>query len=568
MTESIRWQVRLEPQASLAHLETRIELQPGERFSLPAWIPGSYLVREFVRGVQDLHLESAAGAPLRVHKTRKDEWEVDLDQAQECVLRYSVYGRELTVRTAHIDSTHAFFNGANAFMRFHGREHLPQDISVQTPDDWGAFISLPVVEGNYRADNFIHLADTVFEFGPHRVHSFEIDSIPHRFIFWGADNLPIDIAKLEEDTIALVRQNMKTVGAHLPYERYDFIFHITPNGRGGLEHRDSTTLAVSWDSFETADGYLDMLTLIAHEHFHAWNGRRMTPVSLANPDFQTENYVDELWVVEGFTSYFDELNTLLAGRMTRQQWLERQAASLNAMERVFGRTRQSLTESSFDAWIRLYRPYEHTRNQTVSYYLKGALVALAIDLRIREASNGEKDLRHVTQELWRHWETTQSGYTTEEVLDIIRSIGGDDVAQDAHVWVTTTTPPPFERLFATQGITLGRAEKPGNDVGFDIAQEQGSAVVSSVNEARKQDVGSLMPGDEIIAIDGRRVRGPEFKNRVMNLVRAKSPSTVRFLVFRMGRQLEVDVTLSTAHDWALRFSDELTAGAGIRWLSE
>ena len=554
MTDLLRWHVRLDPSASLIHLELRAELQPGERFSMPAWIPGSYLVREFVRGVQDLRITRANGAAVPTTKTSKNEWRVDLDAPAECVLSYSVYGRELSVRTAHVDSTHAFFNGANAFMRFERLSSLPHAVEIEVPSCWTAFVSLPEQDGAFVARDFVHLADTVFEVGPHEWHAFEIDGVPHRFVFWGDAALPIDLPKLESDTIALVRQNMATLDAPLPYERYDFIFHITPSGRGGLEHRDSTTLAVSWDSFETKDGYLDMLTLIAHEHLHAWNGRRMTPASLAEPDFNVENYVDELWVVEGFTSYYDELNTLLAGRMTLDAWLSRQAKSLTALQKTFGRTRQALTESSFDAWIRLYRPYEHTRNQTVSYYLKGALVALAIDLRLRASTGGAHGLSDVVRTLWQRWTERQLGYTTHEVLALISELGGSEVGTDARAWVTTTTPPPFEELFASHGLLLDVSSETNSDFGFEFQVESGSAVISSVNEARADAIGALSPGDEIIALDGRRVRGSELRARLQAIC-AEGPTETSVLLFRLGRQREVTIQVSAVTDFILRVDD-------------
>ena len=545
MSDAILWEVRVQPARSLVELQITRTFQPGESFSLPAWIPGSYLVREFVRGVQDLAITDEHQRTVPVEKTEKATWRVACDSPTRATLQYTVYAHELTVRTAHVDDTHAFFNGAHVFMRFPDSADAPHDIRVTPPEGWRAFVSLPLHDGAFRADDYIHLADTVFELGDHTTRTFTVDGVPHRLIFWGDGQLPIDFPRLEADTIALIQQNKATFGGELPYERYDFVFHISPNGYGGLEHRDSTTLAVGWNHFETEDGYLDMLTLIAHEHFHAWNGRRITPAALQFPEFQRENYTHELWVIEGFTSYYDELNTMLAGRMTRQQWIERLAKSLNALQKVHGRHRQALTESSFDAWIRLYRPYEHTRNQTVSYYLKGAIVALAIDLRIQQATDNQRDLSHVLRELWRQWTTARSAYTTHDVLALIRSIAGDHCADDAQRWVTTTEEPPLEALLATQDIRLTTDEQ-GTDFGFDWRAEGSAAIVSSVDEARGDDLQALQPGDEIIAINQRRVHAGELRARLQSIAKNPANASAHVLLFRLGRQRDVTITLKSA----------------------
>ena len=550
--QAISWRLHLEALHSLIHVETTVQLKDGDRFSLPAWIPGSYMVREFVRGLQDLRVQTLDGEDVTLEHPDKATWVVRLETPQQVVIRYAIYGRELTVRTAHIDDTHAFFNGANVFLRFEGRAHLPQQVEIAAPETWTAFVSLPQHEGRFTADNYVHLADTAFEIGPHPSFEFQVDGIPHRMIFWGADGLLDKIPQLQADTIALMEQNRDTFQRPLPYERYDIIFHVTPSARGGLEHRDSTTLATPWAYFETEEGYLDMLTLIAHEHFHAYNGRRLAPASLEHIDYSQENYLSELWVIEGFTSYFDELNTLRAGLMTQEQWLERTAKAFSALYRTYGRTRQSLTEASHDAWIRLYRPYEHTRNQTVSYYLKGSLVALAIDLRLRERSGGEVALEHVLQSIWREWQDHNVHYTTESVLRRIGELGGDVVEEDARQWVTGTDEPPYAELLASHGIQWAEEDSKPADFGIVLEPSQDPAVVSSLDEARYDAIGALRPGDEIVALNKRRVRRNEIEARLVAL--SKGPEDVHtFTVFRLGRQREVSVVLKSAPQIQLSF---------------
>lgn len=559
MTQAIHFNVRIDTARSLLHIETHVTLQDGDEFYLPVWIPGSYFVREFERALQDLRLDTPAGSDLRLERTDKTTWRVHSSEPADVVLRYAIYGHELSVRSAHIDHTHAFFNGANALMCFHRFRELPQSVSIDAPEDWTSFVSLPVQADRFVADNYVHLADTAFEIGPHPHRSFDVDGVPHRMIFWGGEHLLNDLPRLQKDIEDIIVQNRDTFARALPYERYDIIFHITPEVRGGLEHRDSTTLATPWHFFESEEGYLDMLSLIAHEHFHAYNGRRLAPASLEHIDYRRENYTEELWVIEGFTSYYDELNTLRAGKMTPQQWLDRTAQAFTRLMRTFGRTRQSLTEASFDAWIRLYRPYEHTRNQTVSYYLKGSLVALAIDLRMRAHSEGRVGLEHVTQQLWAQWADNNHHYTSDDVLKIIETLTDAEVAADARRWVTTEQPPPYKALLASVGIRWEEAIGERPDVGFELQTRGESPVVTSIDDARHQDLAELLPGDEIVSIDGRRVTTGTIESRLKALA-APEPTEHTLTVFQLGRQRDIRITLRALPEIKLSASDD-----GAQW---
>lgn len=551
MTTTPHFHVRIAPQQSLLHVEIRVAVQDGDTFFLPVWIPGSYLIREFERGLQDLHIDAPSEARVFLERTDKTTWQIHADAPTDITLRYSIYGRELTVRTAHIDPSHAFFNGANALVCFPHLKDRPHRVSIEAPDGWTSFVSLPEEQGDFIADSYVHLADTAFEIGPHPHHDFHVDGVPHRMIFWGIDGLPSQLPALEKDTADIIRQNRETFGRPLPYARYDFIFHITPTARGGLEHRDSTTLATPWHYFESDAGYVDMLTLIAHEHFHAYNGRRLAPASLEHIDFTKENYTQELWAIEGFTSYFDELNTYLANKMTRAQWLERLGKAFTQLFRTHGRTRQPLTEASFDAWIRLYRPYEHTRNQTVSYYLKGSLVALAVDLRMQQVSQGRAGLKNVMQEMWARWEDHDEHYTLESVLDIVRSLTDERVAEEMKTWLTTTDAPPYQELLEGAGVVWQEVTSDPVDVGIQLRLDADSAIVVSRDEGRGDALAELLPGDEIVAVDGRRVRSAEIAARLQTIV-GPEPTEHTLTIFRLGTQRSVRITLWAGTEIQLR----------------
>lgn len=551
MTQEPHFHVRIDPTASLLHIEISLAIEDGDTFFLPVWIPGSYLIREFERAIQDLRIESLSDAKVRLSREDKTTWRIHASAATEVTLRYSIYGHELSVRSAHIDHTHAFFNGANALVCFERFKDCRQHVSITAPEGWISFVSLPEDRHAFVADDYVHLADTAFEIGPHPHHAFEVDGVPHRMIFWGSEGLPLRLPALEEDTRAIIQQNRDTFGRPLPYERYDIIFHITPEVRGGLEHRDSTTLATPWHFFESEEGYLDMLTLIAHEHFHAYNGRRLAPASLEHVDFTRENYTTELWVIEGFTSYFDELNTYKAGKMTYAQWLDRTAKALTRLHQTYGRLRQPLTEASFDAWIRLYRPYEHTRNQTVSYYLKGSLVAMAMDLRMQQVTEGARGLKDVLQELWARWADANVLYTIDSVLKIVRTYTDERIAQEFRDWITGTEEPPYKELLEQRGVIWEEVTSDPPVIGATFDLSGSSPVVASIDEHCAHAFRELLPGDELVAIDGRRVRSATFSARLKAIV-GDEPTQHRLTVFQLERLREIEVTLVKQREIRLR----------------
>lgn len=586
-SDTLNWHVRVSPNESRLYLEARFIAQPGEIGTLPAWIPGSYLIREFVRGISRPHAYSESGEHLYLERCAKAGWRfAGLQEATRVVVRYELYGHELSVRSAHIDSDHAFFNGANAFLRFSNHASAPQHITIEAPDGWRTWCSLKS-EGDatpaeiWAAADYVELADTPFEIGPHESHEFEVAGVPHRFIFWGWQRARIDVARLEADTCKLIETNRAHWGGELPYPRYDFIFHVTPDSRGGLEHRTSTTLATpaSWfdiDSSctetdaanETPAGYLDLLTLIAHEHFHAWNGRRLSPASLEPPNFDEEMFTEELWVIEGFTSYLDELNTLRAGLMPEETYLARLTESLNRLENTPGRQQQSLEEASFDAWIRLYRPWEHSRNQTVSYYLKGALVSLAIDLQLRRDTDGRASLDTLCRQLWQDCYEQGETYTSAQVLERIATLGGEACGARARQWVQSTDDPPFAELLADFGITATRAAQPRPFCGLELGEVQGRTLIRVVRDDGPARHSELVPGDEVLALNDQRVTSSSFNAQ---LARYKAGTELRVTFSRFGEVRQTTLKLAAPRrEWKLTLApnaEDALLRRRQRWLT-
>ncbi|MFT6398400.1 MAG: putative metalloprotease with PDZ domain [Bradymonadia bacterium] len=537
-------------------------VKTGAVFSIPAWTPGSYLLREFARYL-DEPTAAIDGRDVACAKTAKGTWEVA--GSGTLTIRYSFYGHELTVRTPHIDQSHAYFLGTNALVYVHGMEADEHQVSLTMPDGWDVFCALPNRDGAWIAEDYDVLGDTPFECGPdHVVHEFEALGVPHRFIFWGADAVTLDLPKLEADTRALIETNAKTFDGSLPYKNYDFVFHIAAGLRGGLEHLNSTVLATPWKYFDTEKGYKEMLELISHEHFHVWNVKRIRPAALGPFDYQNENYTTGLWVVEGFTSYFDALNCVRAGVVDGAHYIGRLGEDLTKFAKLPGRKKQTVAQASWDAWIRLYRPDENSPNRTVSYYLKGALVSLALDLEIRNQTEGKHELRDVMALLWRDFLDTGAGYADDSIPQAIRRATGVNAAELVANLVHTTQDPDFDSLLESHGLELNREGPEDPWLGIALSATQDGARVSHVRADGPQFGGGVYPGDILVAIDGRRVT---VESMPAIASRLKPNKAVTAHLFRRDQLTVVDVTPAVAPKSAitLRPIEDATAEQRKRW---
>ena len=377
----------------------------GQIVSLPAWIPGSYMIREFARNIVQIRAESE-GRKLRLTKLDKHSW-----RAARCngplTLVYQVYAWDLSVRAAHLDHTHGFFNGTSVFLKVHGKETLPHVVDICPPEGeafahWRVATSLPEHKarrhrfGTYIAQDYDELIDHPVEMGEFTLIRFDAHGVPHEMAITGrvpnldTERLAADLKAICEQQIALFEPTTKRA----PMERYVFLTLAVGDGYGGLEHRASTALICSRADLpvkghpQMTDGYRGFLGLCSHEYFHTWNVKRIKPAVFAPYDLAQENYTPLLWLFEGFTSYYDDLTLVRAGRIDAQAYLGLLAKTLNAVLRGSGRLKQSVADSSFDAWTKYYRQDENAPNAIVSYYQKGALVALLFDLTIRAQTKG------------------------------------------------------------------------------------------------------------------------------------------------------------------------------------
>ncbi len=389
-----------------------------ERLVMPVWTPGSYLVREFGRHVQDFAVKDAAGQPLKWEKTDKHAWRVVTNGARDWHATYRVYANELSVRTSELNSAHAFWNNANLLMYLDGFLQSPATVRVLAPDVWKVATGLPIVPGQkntFRAENFDLLYDSPFEVSNFKTLVFNVKGIPHRIVIDGEGNY--DPERMRRDVQKLVETQVETMGGEIPYRDYTFILHLRANAGGGLEHANSTALGYPRFAFKTERGdrttsaapnttdtpqrdYRGFLSLVSHEFFHLWNVKRIRPDALGPFDYTKENYTKLLWVAEGITDYYADLLLRRAGLITEGEFLAATARSIQNLQNTPGRQVQSVEESSFDTWIKYYRQDENSINSQISYYDKGAILGLLLDLELRKRTNGGKSLDDVMRYLY------------------------------------------------------------------------------------------------------------------------------------------------------------------------
>ncbi|MEZ5645767.1 MAG: peptidase M61 [Burkholderiaceae bacterium] len=489
-------------------------------FSLPVWIPGSYLVREFAQHLQNL-TATQQGRPLAVRQLDKHRWQVQADPGHALALRYEVYAFDASVRTAFLDSTRGFFNPTSLCLRAQGHEALPHELELldeRLPADWQAATALdPVVAdargfGTYRAQDYDELADSPFELGTFWSGEFEAGGVPHRFVVSGAGGW-FDSDRLLQDTQRICQAQMRFWhgdGAP-PFQRYLFMLHASGDGYGGLEHRHSTALictrpdlpaltaenTASGKVSKPPEGYTNLLGLISHEYFHTWNVKRMRPAEFRSYDYDSENYTSLLWFFEGFTSYYDDLMLRRAGLIDEGTYLRLLSKTINQVQQTPGRQVQSVAQASFDAWVKYYRVGENTANATVSYYTKGALVALCLDLTLRGEGHGNLD--QVMQALWQR---TGGGPLREsDLAQELRRIGKRSFANELASWVHGTDDLPLAERLQSLGIQVHRDKAPlAQQLGLRVAEADG-LVIKQVLRGGAAEQAGLAAGDEWLGVE-------------------------------------------------------------------
>jgi predicted metalloprotease with PDZ domain len=534
----------------------------GQQFSLPAWIPGSYMIREFARNIVRIRAEST-GQAVSLRKLDKHTW-----QAAPCnatlTLTYEVYAWDMSVRCAHLDKTQGFFNGTQVFVAVAGAEQGEHLVELRPPRDgigrdWRVATTLPEATGKkgaakrggfgwYRATNYDELIDHPVAMGVFSSAGFTSCGVPHEIVIAG--RIRADIQRLTADLARICATHIAMFGEHPPFERYVFMVHAIGEGHGGLEHRSSTALICARDDLPSinhkkmSDGYANFLSLCSHEYFHSWNVKRIKPSAFMPYDLSRENHTALLWAFEGFTSYYDDLGLRRAGVIAAEAYLARLASTISNVEKGSGRHKQSLAESSFDAWIKYYRQDENSPNAIVSYYDKGALVALCLDLFLRSKTDGRVSLDDVMRELWRSFGKVGRGVPEDGIRQVAEALSGLSLRRFFAAAVDGTGDLPLKRLLKAAGIVLGFDPASANPSLAIKATAEGNVLrLSQVFDGGAAQQAGLSAGDTLVAIDGLRVNSGNLETL---LARYQAGDTITIHAFRRDELMTCSVLLQAA----------------------
>lgn len=514
-----------EPQTHYFHVQVELTDFNQENIivALPTWAPGSYLIREFSKNIDLVKAKNQDGKSLPIKKVAKNRWEIVKAVTDQVVLTYEVYAFELTVRTSFLDLTHGYLNGSNVFMYPEGFKDLGGKLTVIPYKEFKKVsTALPelaegVAKDNgvvFSFENYDHLADCPIEIGNHEEFEFTADGIPHRVAMYGAGNydverLKVDMAKIVEASTAVFGEN--------PNKNYLFIIHNTLVGSGGLEHKNSTTLNVNRWTYE-GDAYLGFLSLVAHEYFHLWLVKRLRPIILGPFDYNQENYTDLLWVMEGFTSYYDELILRRAGFYSPQAYVNKLQGTLNYVENRKGNQVQPIAHASYDAWIKAYRPNENSANTTISYYSKGHLVCAVLDAMLIDAHKGKKCMDDFLQVVYKkYYKERNRGFTEEEFMTELSTFIGKDLTDffERHIYGTETI--NYADYFKKIGVNVEKSVSKRESFGVSTGMKNGRLIVNAVTAGSQAEKAGISPNDELIAFNGFRVDQQSFSSYMGDL---------------------------------------------------
>ena len=550
-----------------------------QRLTLPAWIPGSYLIREFAKNLQGLQARQGRRA-LEVLQTGKSSWEVACKAGQPLQLAYTVYANDASVRTAWLEPSRGFFNGTSLCLRAEGHTQGPHALEIRAPKArpaWSVATGLTALQvnaqgfGTYQAADYDELADCPFELGAFWSGTFKACGVPHRFVVSGATPA-FDGARLLADTKKICETSIRFWhgGRKPPHKSYVFMLNAVDDSYGGLEHRNSTSLICGRRDLprlgeaKTSDGYTTLLGLISHEYFHTWNVKRLRPAEFTRYDYAQENYTRLLWFFEGFTSYYDDLLLRRAGLLDDAGYLKLLNKTLNQVLQTPGRAVQSVAQASFDAWVKYYRQDENTPNATVSYYTKGALVALCLDLTLRQ--EGRTSLDAVMRALWSR---CQAGPMREaDLLAVLANLGGRDFSTELTEWVHGTTDLPLQALLTRQGVAVHEdAAQPAQRLGLRVAETAGIQVKVVLRGGAAERAG-FAAGDEWLGVTAECAPGDGWRlHKLEDLALYAGPQRkLTALVARDKRLLRLPLELPEhATTWRLALRD---AAAVASWLED
>lgn len=514
------------------------------RFRMPAWVPGSYKIRDFARHVQDVTAK-VAGRATPIEQVGKDEWVVRGTQGRPVEVSFRAYCRELTVDTSHVTADHAHLLPATLALYDEHSRPLPHTVHLRLPRGWRAWSGLegPAWDGRLEAAaDYDHLIDCPIEAGDpanYEVRRFEVRGHRHRHVVWMPPQ-GVDWRRVDRDMAAILREAIHVWG-EVPYRHYTFLTHVAADHAGGLEHRNSTVLGADPAHLQNEEKLQTrFLPLVAHEFFHTWNVKRILPAAFQPYDLQRETYTDLLWLFEGFTSYY-ELPILYRAKVCDDESFAKMVGEdLEMYNKAIGRRRRSVAEASRLAWTLLYQPHEHNVNRNVSYYTKGMWVALCLDAELRRR-NVPDGLDRVMRHLWRKHGRTGMGVTDDAFPDLVEQATGVDLRRRIDAWTRGTEELPIDRSLRALGWNVERSWKdPKRKLGLGIEFKPGGQAIARIWE----DVPAfqvLQPDDEVVAAVGYKWRAEHFHEQVAG---KRAGEAVEVSVFREGRlrALQVPIT--------------------------
>lgn len=541
------------PTTHLFEVEMRVTGATGQtaEVALPVWTPGSYLVREYARHVQDFEPKSASGEALTWSKVSKNTWRVDTKGQAGFTVRYRVYANSLKVQEAELTDGFAFWNNAALLMHVAGQLQTPANVTVSAPTGWSIATGLPQVNGpvnTFRAPNFDVLYDSPFLVGPLSQASFDVGGKTHRIAVAGT--APSEAANLLVGPVSRIIQAeiamMHPAGAPpLPYDNYTFLYFVRQGTGGGLEHLNSTAIGSGPSAFYDRDAQNGLLSTTAHEFFHLWNVKRIRPEPLGSFDYNAENYTRLLWVAEGLTSYYEDRFMRRAGLTAPRAYLQSLATQIAFYEITPGRDKMSAEEASFDAWIKRYRPDENTVNSAIDYYDKGSLIGLVLDLTIRERTGGAKSLDDVMRTMYAEFALKNKNYTSEDFQKVCEQVAGGSLETLFAQAVRGRGSVDFDSALKAVGLRIQRSpmNTPLAFLGGNFASDPVGVKISNLPSDTPAYAQGLSAGDIIIAIDDLRVTSSD---DAYKRIYSRNPGdTLRVAVLRADRLLVVPVKLAS-----------------------
>ncbi|MCU7554214.1 PDZ domain-containing protein [Alteromonas sp. ASW11-19] len=545
--------------------------------TLPAWIPGSYMIRDFARNITALAATTADGNIVSSTKTDKQTWQINAG-GQAVTVNYSVYAYDLSVRSAFINDEYAFCNGTSVFLKVSGMDDVPCTLTLTKPAHkpaWQIETSMPNLEDrdntlHFQCEDYDELIDHPIFIGECSRLVFTENGVEFVMLFSGTTD--IDIDRVCRDLAPVCRHHMRLFGDPQPVERYVFMTLLSDTGFGGLEHRSSTALLfprfdlpLNGDPLEKTDAYITFLSLCSHELFHTWHVKRIKPDVMVKPDLLSETYTEQLWIYEGFTSFYDDLTLARVGLITPEKYLDIVAQNNSRLLVNAGRFKQSAAQSSFDAWTRFYKQDASATNQIVSYYTKGGIIALGLDLLIREQSNHKHSLDDVMRVLWTDYGREIKGTPDEVITTICQHHFNIDVSDYLNDVVYHTRDVPLDALLHTMGVTQqlrqkvqfddkgGRAtsdKRINRAFGAVMKNLETGVLIQVVRENTPAAKAGLQVNDKLLAVEDYVVTSP----LVQRMLDATSKKTLKLLVLREGRVVTLELPVTEAEYEVCQFT--------------